>query len=110
MLLHGTEGEGLAEDRGGAAAVQAHRGQLVEPDGLDQPAYLRLRAGEPQGPALRAQPLREHREVDDDRRVGEAKLREVDDDVARRVQRRRDGTPAAPARRPVLVPRDSQYR
>ena len=46
--------------------------------------------------ALRAQALREAREVDHQRRVGEAQLREVDDHVARRLQGRGDRSTATP--------------
>ena len=59
-------------------------------------------------PALGAQPLREHREVEHQRRVGETQTREVDPQVAGRVQRRGQGSAAQAARRPVLIPRDQQ--
>jgi hypothetical protein len=55
-----------------------------------------------------AQPLGEAREVDHQRRVREVQLREVDDHVTRRLQRRRDGTPTTPAGGAILIPRDAQ--
>jgi hypothetical protein len=83
-------------------------GQAVEPDGLDQPADVRLRPREPQRAAMRAQALGETGEVDDHRRVGERQLGQVDDDVAARPQGSGDRTTTATDRRPVLVPRDDQ--
>jgi metal-sulfur cluster biosynthetic enzyme len=82
----------------------------VQPDRLDQPADVRWRPREPQRALLRAQPLGEAREVDDHRRVGEAEVGEVDDDVPRRLQRGGQGPAAAAARGPVLVPRDAEDR
>jgi len=71
---------------------------------------VRLRAGEPQRAVVCAQPLREAREVHDQRGIREAQLGQVDDDVARRAQR--DGDRPAPAadRRAVLVPCDDEDR
>jgi metal-sulfur cluster biosynthetic enzyme len=83
-------------------------GQAVEPDGLDQAPDVRLRAGQPQGAALRAQALGEARQVDDHRGIGERQVREIDDDVARRAQGDRDRTTAAAARRAILVPCDHE--
>ena len=56
----------------------------------------------------RPQPLREHGEIDHQRGVREAQFGQVDADVARRVQRRGERTPAERARRPVLIPLDEQ--
>jgi hypothetical protein len=82
--------------------VQAHQ--------FDQPADVGLRSAEPQDPVLRAQAPREDGQVDHQRRVGEAKVRQVDDDVARRLQRRGERTTTTPARDAVLIPRDPQDR
>ena len=94
----------------GSGPGEPHRGQPVEPDGLDQAADVRLRAGQPEGASLRPQALREAREVHDDRGVGEGQLREVHDDVARSAQGCGDGAATAPTRRAILVPRDHEYR
>jgi hypothetical protein len=82
----------------------------VQADHLDQPADLRLRAADPQLALVRAQPLREARQVDHQRGVREAQLGEVDDDVARRRERGRQRAAAAAAGRPVLVTRDPEDR
>lgn len=71
---------------------------------LDQLADVRLRVAERQRAAVGPQALREAGQVDHQRRVREAQLGQVDDDVAGRPQRRRDGTPTAPAGGAVLVP------
>ena len=92
----------------GLAAVYSHGGQAVQADGLYQRADVRLRMREPQRLPLRAQPLREAREIDHQRRVREAQAREVDDHVAGRGEGRRERTPAAAARGPVLIPLDAQ--
>jgi hypothetical protein len=92
------------------AAADPDGGQAVEADRFDQRTDVRLGMREPERLALRAQPLGEAREVDHQRRVGEAEVGEVDDDVAGRGQRGREGPPAAAARDPVLVPLDPQDR
>src|SRR4051794_29748339 len=81
-------------------AVQSHQ--------LDQRADLGLRPPQAHGAPLRAQPLREHRQVDHQRRIGAPQLREVDEHVARRVQRGGERTPPARTRRAVLLPRHEQ--
>ena len=91
-------------------AVEADGGQAVEADGLDQRADVRLRAVEPQRPALGAQALREDGQVDHQRGVGEGQLGEVDDDVARRLEGRGDRPAASTAGRSILVPRDPEDR
>jgi metal-sulfur cluster biosynthetic enzyme len=93
---------------GGSRPGEPDGGQAVEPDGLDQAPDVRLRAGQPQRAVLRAKALRQAREVDDQRGVGEPQLRQVDDDVARRAQRDGDRTAAAAARRAILVPGDHE--
>ena len=60
-----------AQVNAGVGAVDAHGGQPVQADGLDQRADVRLRMREPQRHAARAQPLREARQVDHQRRIGE---------------------------------------
>jgi metal-sulfur cluster biosynthetic enzyme len=82
----------------------------VQPHGLDQEADVRLRMREPQRLSLRAEPLGEAREVDHQRRVGEAQTREIDDDVAGGVEGSGERTPAAAARRSVLVSLDPKDR
>ena len=82
----------------------------MEPDRLDQRADVGLRAAEPQSAALRAQALCETCEVDHQRRVGEAELGEVDDHVARGLQRGGQGATSASTGRAVLVPRDPEDR
>jgi metal-sulfur cluster biosynthetic enzyme len=92
------------------AAIDPHRGQPVQADGLDQGADVGLRVGEPQGHPLGAQPLGQAGEVDHQRRVGEAQLGEVDDDVSGGGEGSRQRAPAAAARRPVLVALDPEDR
>jgi metal-sulfur cluster biosynthetic enzyme len=82
----------------------------VQADGLDQEADVRLRVREPERLSLRAQALGEAREIDHQRRVGEAQPGEVDDDVAGGGEGRGERTPAAAARGPVLVPLDPKDR
>ena len=80
----------------------------VEPDKPDQRPHLRLGRAQPHRPARRAQPLREHGDVDHQRRIGEAQLGEVDADVVLRVDRSGQRLPPQRARRPVLIPCDEQ--
>jgi metal-sulfur cluster biosynthetic enzyme len=82
----------------------------VQPDGLHEPQHVRLGAAEPQGLAAGAQALGQAREVDHQRQVGEAQLGEVDDDVGRGAQGRRERPPAEPAGGTVLVALDAQQR
>ena len=89
-------------------AVDAYRGKAVEADGLDQRADVRLRMRQPQRHAARAQALREAREVDHQRRVRERQPGQIHDHVTRRGQGRGERTAAAAARRPVLIPLDSE--
>jgi hypothetical protein len=58
--------------------------------------------------AVRAQALRQAGEIDHQRGIGEAQLGEVDDDVARRLERHRDGSAAPAAGGAVFVTRDAQ--
>ena len=80
-----------------SGTVEAHAGQPVQPDELDQRADLRLGAAEQDRAAMRAQAAREHRQIEHQRRVGEHELAEVDDDVGlgadrpRQACRRRPG-------------------
>jgi hypothetical protein len=78
--------------------------QAVQSDALDELADLRLRALELQAGAARAQAPREHGEVEDERRVRERKIGEIDDDVAPADEGARERTAATPLRRPYLVP------
>ena len=82
----------------------------MQADGLDQRADVRLRAVEPQRAALRPQALGEAGEVDHQRRVREPQLGEVDDHVARGLQRGGEGTATTSTGRAVFVPRDPQDR
>jgi metal-sulfur cluster biosynthetic enzyme len=91
-------------------AVEADGGEPMQSHRLDERADVRLRAAQPQHPALRAQALREAGEVDHHRRVGEVQVGEVDDDVARGRERSRQRSSSASAGRAVLVPRDPQDR
>ena len=56
------------------AVVDVHAGEAVQSDQLDQAADMRLGAAEAQGPPAHPQTLRDHRQVDHQRRVGEAQL------------------------------------
>jgi hypothetical protein len=94
----------------GLRAVDPHGREPVQPDGLDQRSDVRLGAAQPQHAPLRAQALGEAREVDHQRRVGEVQLREVDDHVARGLQRGGQGTTPASTGRAVFVPRDPEDR
>lgn len=95
---------------GGLRAVEAHGREAMEPDRLDQCADVGLRAAEPQRATLRAQALCETCEVDHQRRVGETELGEVDNHVARGLQRGGQGATPASTGGAVLVPRDPQDR
>jgi hypothetical protein len=80
----------------------------MQTDGLDQRADVRLRVREPQRHPAGAQALRQARQIDHQRGIGERQPGQVDDDVPRRGQGRRERTAAAAARRPVLIPLDSE--
>jgi metal-sulfur cluster biosynthetic enzyme len=100
----------LSAERGLRAATDAHGRQPVQPDRFDQRPDVRLRMRQPERLPLRAQALREAGEVDHQRRVGEAEIREVDDHVTGSGQRSRQGPASAAARDLVLVPLDPQDR
>jgi metal-sulfur cluster biosynthetic enzyme len=83
--------------------LERDAGQAVEPDELDQRHDLRLRRPQRHLAALRPHAAREHHEVEHQRRVGPGELGQVDDDVARGLDRP-DERPAPPRlRRKVLV-------
>jgi hypothetical protein len=54
----------------------------VQPDQLDQRADVRLRRAQLERAPVGPQALRQAGQVDHQRRVGEAQLRQIDDDVA----------------------------
>ena len=114
LLVSAAEGRhGVRDRRLGACTDrlrrhEEHGGQPVQAHQLDQPAHVRLRVAQPERAAVRAQPLRQHGEVDHQRGIREAQLRHVDDHVAGRPQGGRDGTSTASARRAVLFPSDPE--
>jgi hypothetical protein len=77
--------------------------KAMQTDELDQGPDLRLRATEQDRASMRAQPAREHREVDHQRGVREHELREVDDHVRLSPEGSRQRLPPAPLRRAILV-------
>ena len=80
-----------------------HAGKAVQADELDEPLDLRLGAAHEQLMADRAQPARDHRQVDDQRCVGEDEAREVDEHVGLDLEGARERTATAALRRAVLV-------
>jgi hypothetical protein len=82
----------------------------MDADDLDQGPDLRLGAPQQQNATTRPQPASEQREVDHQRHIGEAQLREVDDDVRLGPDRTGDGPAADALRAPVLVPRAAEDR
>ena len=94
--------------RRGCGTITSTDGSRCSPTSSISVPDVRLRVASESVHPVRAQPLGEAREVDHQRRVGERQLGQVDDHVARRLEGRGDGSPAAAARRAVLVPRDAQ--
>jgi hypothetical protein len=82
--------------------------QTVEPDELDQPLDLRLRAAQQQLAAAPAQPAREQRQVHHQRRVRERELRQIDNDVSLSAECARKSSAPASLSGPVLVPATTQ--
>jgi metal-sulfur cluster biosynthetic enzyme len=78
-------------------------GQAVQPDELDEPLDLRLRALQAQRAPGMAQAPRERGEVEHQRGVRERQLGEVDHDVPRAGQRAREGLAAEALGRSVLI-------
>src|SRR3954449_4682021 len=78
-------------------------GQAIQPDELDEPLDVRLGAPKAQAGAGHPQPAGERRQGEDERRVSEGQLGEVDDHVARTRQRTRERGAAAALRRTILV-------
>ena len=79
---------GSARERRLRAAADAHSRQPMQPDHFDERTDVRLRMREPEHLTLGPQPLREAREIDHQRRVGEPEAGEIHDHVAGRVQGR----------------------
>jgi hypothetical protein len=65
---------------------------------------------EPERHAVRAQPLREARQVDHQRRVRERQIAQIDDHVTGRDEGRGEGPAAAAAGGPVLIPLNAEDR
>jgi metal-sulfur cluster biosynthetic enzyme len=80
-----------------------HAVEAVQADALDELADLGLCAAHVELRAARAQPAREHREVEHEGGVRERELGEVDRDVGAADERAREGPAAARLRRPDLV-------
>ncbi len=80
----------------------------MQPHELDQLADVGLRMAQRERSPMSPQPLRQAGEVDHQRRIREVQLGHVDDHVAGRAECGGEGTPTAPARRAVLVPRNAQ--
>jgi hypothetical protein len=87
-VRHGAWCVGCFSTRGtlgaGGAGHDLYRHGLepVQPDHLDQRVDVRLGVAQAQDPLLRPKALREHREVEHHRGVGEVQLGQVDDHVA----------------------------
>ena len=68
-------------------AVDRDAGQPVQPDDLDEPQDLRLRAADQDLPTRVAYAPRDHRDVHHQRWVGEDEVVQVDEERPTRVQR-----------------------
>jgi hypothetical protein len=77
---------------------------------LDQHPDLRLRAPEQQRLPANTQAPGNHRKVEHQRRVGEHKLAEVDDDIGLGADCAYERLSTASLRRPVLVSTAAQHR
>jgi hypothetical protein len=82
----------------------------MQADVFDQHGDVRLRAAQRQlAPGL-AQPPRDHREVEHERRIGERELGQVDEHVPGRAQRLRERLAAQRLRRAILIAAAAQRR
>jgi hypothetical protein len=100
--------DGLGERR--RRTFESDARKAVQTDDLDQRPDLRLRTTEQDRAPMRAQPAREHRQVDHQRRVREHELREVDDDVRLSPEGAGQRLPPASLRRSILVTSAAQNR
>ena len=75
--------------RGGGAVDEHDGGKPVQPDELDEPADVRPGTVDVHAALALAQPPRDHREVEHERRVGEPQGGEVDHEVAAGADRSR---------------------
>ena len=80
----------------------------MEPDELDQPLDLRLRAAQEQHAPPSSKPAGEHRQVEHQRGVGEHEIAEVDDQVSVSPERTNHRPTAEALSCPVLVSRAPQ--
>ena len=82
----------------------------MQPDRLDQDLNLGLGTDEVDRPPVLAQPTRDHREVEHQRRIGEHQIAEVDDQIRLGADRARQGLPPRALRASILVAATAKSR
>ena len=79
----------------GRRALERDAREAVQTDKLDQRANLRLGPTQQDRAPVRAQPPRQHREIEHQRGISEGQLREINDHIGLRAQGPRQGAPPA---------------
>jgi hypothetical protein len=99
-------------DRGlrGAVDQQFDARKPVQANELDEMHDLRLSALQKQPPFTATQAIREHRQVDHQRRIGKYEVTQIDEHIALCAEREHERASAQTLCAPILVPGAKQHR